>query len=38
MRGRSGNLPSVTGAAHSVPLGSITPGRLGLDLIPALAI
>jgi anhydro-N-acetylmuramic acid kinase len=38
LRGRSGNLPSVTGAAHPVPLGSITPGRLGLDLMSALAI
>jgi anhydro-N-acetylmuramic acid kinase len=32
LRGSAGNLPSVTGAAHPVPLGSITPGRLGLDL------
>jgi anhydro-N-acetylmuramic acid kinase len=32
VRGRAGNVPSVTGALHPVPLGSITPGRLGLDL------
>jgi anhydro-N-acetylmuramic acid kinase len=38
LRGRQGNLPSVTGAAHAVPLGSITPGRLGLDLAPALTM
>lgn len=31
LRGSAGSLPSVTGAAHPVPLGSITPGRLGLD-------
>jgi len=37
LRGRPGNLPSVTGAAHPVPLGTITPGRLGLDLLSALA-
>jgi anhydro-N-acetylmuramic acid kinase len=37
LRGRPGSLPSVTGAAHPVPLGSITPGRLGLDLVSALA-
>jgi anhydro-N-acetylmuramic acid kinase len=36
LRGRAGNLPSVTGAAHPVPLGSVTPGRLGLDLAPVL--
>jgi anhydro-N-acetylmuramic acid kinase len=36
LRGRAGNLPAVTGAAHSVPLGSVTPGRLGLDLAPVL--
>jgi anhydro-N-acetylmuramic acid kinase len=30
LQGRAGSLPSVTGAAHGVPLGSITPGRLGL--------
>ncbi|HWE63613.1 MAG TPA: anhydro-N-acetylmuramic acid kinase [Chloroflexota bacterium] len=36
LRGRAGNLPSVTGAAHPVPLGSITPGRLGADLLGAL--
>jgi anhydro-N-acetylmuramic acid kinase len=33
LRGRAGNLPSVTGAARPVPLGSVTPGRLGLDLL-----
>ncbi len=33
LRGRPGNLPSVTGAAHSAPLGSITPGRPSLDLM-----
>jgi anhydro-N-acetylmuramic acid kinase len=38
LRGRAGNLPSVTGAAHPLPLGSITPGRLGLDLVPILAV
>ena len=37
LRGRAGNLPSVTGAAHPALLGSITPGRLGLDLLAALA-
>ena len=37
LRGRPGNLPSVTGAAHPVPLGSITPGRLGLDLFGTVA-
>ena len=36
LRGRPGNLPSVTGAAHTVPLGSITPGRGGLDFLGAL--
>ena len=36
LRGKPGNLPSVTGAAHPVPLGSITPGRAGLDLVKAL--
>jgi anhydro-N-acetylmuramic acid kinase len=36
LRGRAGNLPSVTGAAHPALLGSITPGRLGHDLLPAL--
>ena len=36
LRGRPGNLPSVTGAAHPVPLGSITPGRGGLDFLGAL--
>ena len=30
LHGSAGSLPSVTGAAHDVPLGSITPGRLGL--------
>jgi anhydro-N-acetylmuramic acid kinase len=30
LQGRPGNLPSVTGASRGVPLGSITPGRLGL--------
>ncbi len=30
LRGTAGSLPSVTGAGHGVPLGSITPGRLGL--------
>jgi anhydro-N-acetylmuramic acid kinase len=33
LRGRAGNLPSVTGATGPVPLGSITPGRLGLDVL-----
>ena len=36
LRGRAGNLPSVTGAAGPVPLGSITPGRLGYDVLAAL--
>jgi anhydro-N-acetylmuramic acid kinase len=36
LRGRAGNLPSVTGAAHPALLGSITPGRLGHDLLGAL--
>lgn len=36
LRGRAGNLPSVTGAGRAVPLGSITPGRLGLDVLDAL--
>jgi anhydro-N-acetylmuramic acid kinase len=30
LQGMAGSLPSVTGAGHEVPLGSITPGRLGL--------
>ncbi len=30
LQGTAGSLPSVTGAGHGVPLGSITPGRLGL--------
>ena len=30
LRGQAGNLPSVTGAVRSVPLGSITPGALGM--------
>jgi anhydro-N-acetylmuramic acid kinase len=34
--GKPGNLPSVTGAIGPVPLGSITPGRLGFDLAPVL--
>ena len=29
LQGMAGSLPSVTGASHGVPLGSITPGRLG---------
>jgi anhydro-N-acetylmuramic acid kinase len=36
LRGRAGNLPSVTGAAHAVPLGSITPGHPGCDALSAL--
>ncbi|HVA89291.1 MAG TPA: anhydro-N-acetylmuramic acid kinase [Chloroflexota bacterium] len=28
--GRAGSIPSVTGAGRAAPLGSITPGRLGL--------
>jgi anhydro-N-acetylmuramic acid kinase len=36
LRGQAGNLPSVTGASHAVPLGSITPGRLGCDVLGAL--
>jgi anhydro-N-acetylmuramic acid kinase len=36
LRGRAGNLPSVTGAAHPALLGSITPGRLGHDVLPVL--
>ncbi len=36
LRGRAGNLPSVTGAAGPVPLGSITPGRLGYDVLAPL--
>jgi anhydro-N-acetylmuramic acid kinase len=36
LRGRAGNLPSVTGARHPVLLGSITPGRLGHDLLATL--
>jgi anhydro-N-acetylmuramic acid kinase len=38
LHGRPGNLPSVTGADRPVPLGSITPGRLGLDFAPVLAV
>ena len=38
LRGRAGNLPSVTGAEHPVLLGSITPGRLGHDLLAALGM
>ncbi|HEY8282825.1 MAG TPA: anhydro-N-acetylmuramic acid kinase [Chloroflexota bacterium] len=30
LHGHAGSLPSVTGAVRPVPLGSITPGRLGL--------
>jgi hypothetical protein len=33
LRGRGGNLPSVTGARRPVLLGSITPGRLDHSLI-----
>jgi hypothetical protein len=36
LRSRAGNLPSVTGAGHPVRLGSITPGRLGHDLLARL--
>jgi hypothetical protein len=36
LRGRAGNLPSVTGAGHPVRLGSITPGHLGHDLLATL--
>ena len=36
LRGRAGNLPAVTGAGHPVLLGSITPGRLGHDLLATL--
>ena len=36
LRGRAGNLPSVTGARHPVLLGSVTPGRLGHDLLATL--
>jgi anhydro-N-acetylmuramic acid kinase len=36
LRGRAGNLPAVTGAGHPVLLSSITPGRLGHDLLAAL--
>lgn len=32
VRGRAGNVPGATGAAEPVLLGSITPGRLGIDL------
>ena len=35
LRGRAGNIPSVTGAAHAAVLGSITPGRRGVDLLAA---
>lgn len=35
-RGRAGNVPAVTGAGRGVPLGSITPGRLGYDVFPSL--
>jgi anhydro-N-acetylmuramic acid kinase len=38
LRGRPGNMPSVTGAARSVPLGTITPGRLGLDFVSRRAV
>ena len=36
LRSRAGNLPAVTGAQHPVLLGSITPGRLGHDLLATL--
>jgi hypothetical protein len=36
LRGRGGNLLSVTGAGRPVRLGSITPGRLGHDLLATL--
>ena len=36
LRGQAGNLTSVTGARHPVLLGSITPGRLGHDLLATL--
>jgi len=29
LTGRAGNVPSVTGAAHPVPLGALYPGRIG---------
>jgi anhydro-N-acetylmuramic acid kinase len=35
LRGRAGNLPSVTGAGRAVPLGCITPGRRSPDLLAA---
>ena len=31
MRGRAANVPGATGAFQPVLLGSITPGRLGVD-------
>ncbi|MGH2389923.1 MAG: anhydro-N-acetylmuramic acid kinase, partial [Chloroflexota bacterium] len=34
LQGRAGNLPSVSGASRGVPLGSITPGQLGLAWPP----
>jgi hypothetical protein len=36
LRGRAGDLPSVTGARRPVLLVSITPGRLGHGLIATL--
>ena len=36
LRGRAGNLPSVTGARPPVLLGNITPGCLGHDLLATL--
>ena len=36
LRGRAGNLPSVTDASHAVPLDNITPGHLGCDVLSAL--